>query len=48
MAYVDELLTIAQENGRARPDVPFAMMPATLLAMVIAGTPEVGPPGDPL
>jgi uncharacterized protein len=44
MAYVDDLLTIAQENGRARPDMPFAMMPATLLAMVIAGTPEVGPP----
>jgi uncharacterized protein len=44
MAYVDELLTIAQENGRARPEVPYAMMPATLLAMVIAGTPEVGPP----
>jgi predicted TIM-barrel fold metal-dependent hydrolase len=48
MAYVDELLTIAQENGRARPDVPFAMMPATLLAMVIAGTPEVGPPAGAL
>jgi len=42
--YVDDLLTIAQENGRARPDVPFAVMPATLLAMVIAGTPEVGTP----
>ena len=38
------MLTIAQENGRARPDVPFAVMPATLLAMVIAGTPEVGTP----
>jgi hypothetical protein len=42
--YVDGLLSIAQENGRARPDVPFALMPATLLAMVIAGTPEVGTP----
>jgi uncharacterized protein len=42
--YADALLTIAQENGRARPDVPFAVMPATLLAMVIAGTPEVGTP----
>jgi uncharacterized protein len=48
MAYVDDLLTIAQENGRARPDVPYAMMPATLLAMVIAGTPEVGPPSSPV
>jgi len=44
LRYVDGLLTIAQENGRARPDVPFAVMPATLLAMVIAGTPEVGTP----
>jgi predicted TIM-barrel fold metal-dependent hydrolase len=44
LRYVDGLLDIAQENGRARPDVPFAMMPATLLAMVIAGTPEVGAP----
>jgi predicted TIM-barrel fold metal-dependent hydrolase len=44
LTYVDGLLTIAQENGRARPEMPFAMMPATLLAMVIAGTPEVGTP----
>jgi uncharacterized protein len=44
LRYVDALLDIAQENGRARPDVPFAVMPATLLAMVIAGTPEVGVP----
>jgi uncharacterized protein len=44
LRYVDGLLTIAQENGRARPDVPFAVMPAALLAMVIAGTPEVGTP----
>jgi uncharacterized protein len=44
LEYVDSLLAIAQENGRAHPDVPFAMMPATLLAMVIAGTPAVGTP----
>jgi uncharacterized protein len=44
LRYVDALLDIAQENGGARPDVPFAVMPATLLAMVIAGTPEVGTP----
>jgi predicted TIM-barrel fold metal-dependent hydrolase len=44
LQYVDSLLAIAQENGRAQPDLPFAMMPATLLAMVIAGTPEAGTP----
>jgi uncharacterized protein len=44
LRYVGGLLDIAQENGRARPDAPFAMMPATLLAMVIAGTPGVGTP----
>jgi hypothetical protein len=44
LRYVDGLLTVAQENGRARPEIPYAMMPATLLAMVIAGTPEVGAP----
>jgi hypothetical protein len=42
--YTDSLLEIAQENRAARPDVPYAAMPATLLAMVIAGTPEVGVP----
>jgi hypothetical protein len=44
LGYADRLLSIAQENGQARPDVPYSWMPATLLAMVIAGTPEVGPP----
>jgi hypothetical protein len=42
--YADRLLSIAQENGQASPEIPYAMMPATLLAMVIAGTPEVGAP----
>jgi hypothetical protein len=42
--YADRLLAIAQENRESRPDVPYAAMPATLLAMVIAGTPEVGVP----
>jgi len=42
--YADRLLSIAQENGQAHPEIPYAMMPATLLAMVIAGTPEVGAP----
>jgi uncharacterized protein len=44
LRYADQLLTIAQENREARPDVPYAAMPATLLAMVIAGTPQVGVP----
>jgi uncharacterized protein len=44
LRYADSLLAIAQENGAARPDNPFVMMPPTLLAMVIAGTPEVGVP----
>jgi hypothetical protein len=44
LRYADRLLSIAQENRDARPEVPYAAMPATLLAMVIAGTPEVGAP----
>jgi predicted TIM-barrel fold metal-dependent hydrolase len=48
LAYADALLAIAQENGRARPDVPFAMMPATLVAMVLAGTPGAGVPAAPV
>jgi hypothetical protein len=44
LSYIDEVLAIGQESGAARPDVPFAMMPATLIAMVLAGTPEAGVP----
>jgi hypothetical protein len=44
LRYVDALLTIAQESAAARPDVPFAVMPGALLAMVLAGTPEAGVP----
>jgi uncharacterized protein len=44
LAYVDALLAVGQESAAAHPDVPFALMPATLLAMVIAGTPEAGLP----
>ena len=44
LSYVDALLAIGQESAAAHPDVPFALMPATLLAMVIAGTPEAGLP----
>ncbi len=44
LSYVDALLAIAQESAAARPDVPLAVMPGTLLAMVLAGTPEAGVP----
>jgi uncharacterized protein len=44
LTYVDTLLAIGQESAAAQPDVPFAIMPATLLAMVLAGTPEAGLP----
>jgi uncharacterized protein len=44
LSYIDELLAIGQESAAAHPDVPFAIMPATLLAMVLAGTPEAGLP----
>jgi hypothetical protein len=44
LSYVDALLAIGQESALAQPDVPFAIMPATLLAMVLAGTPEAGLP----
>jgi uncharacterized protein len=44
LTYVDALLAIGQESAAAHPELPFALMPATLLAMVIAGTPEAGLP----
>jgi uncharacterized protein len=44
LGYIDALLAVGQEGAAARPDVPFAVMPATLLAMVLAGTPEAGVP----
>jgi hypothetical protein len=44
LSYVDALLAIGQESALAQPDVPFAILPATLLAMVLAGTPEAGLP----
>ena len=44
LTYIDTLLAIGQESAAAHPDVPFAIMPATLLAMVLAGTPEAGLP----
>jgi predicted TIM-barrel fold metal-dependent hydrolase len=48
LGYVDALLAIAQESAAARPGVPFAVMPGTLLAMVLAGTPEAGVPNAAL
>jgi uncharacterized protein len=44
LGYIDALLDIAQQSARARPEIPFAVMPGTLLAMVLAGTPEAGVP----
>jgi hypothetical protein len=44
LTYIDAMLAIGQESAAAHPDVPFAIMPATLLAMVLAGTPEAGLP----
>jgi hypothetical protein len=44
LSYIDALLAIGQESAAAHPEVPFAIMPATLLAMVLAGTPEAGLP----
>ncbi|MEA2229639.1 MAG: uncharacterized protein QOF04_3269 [Solirubrobacteraceae bacterium] len=44
LAYVDDLLAIAQENLAATPDEPRAMAPAALLALTIAGTPTAGVP----
>jgi uncharacterized protein len=44
LTYVDGLLEIAQESAAAKPDVPVAVMPGALIAMVLAGTPEAGVP----
>ncbi len=44
LTYVDGLLAIGQENAAAHPDVPLAVMPAALLAMVVAGTAGAGVP----
>jgi uncharacterized protein len=45
LAYVDALLAIAQESRDAQPEVPYSLMPGTLAAMMIAGTPTAGVPG---
>jgi uncharacterized protein len=44
LRYIDSVLTVAQENAAAEPERPVAAMPATVLAMTLAGTPNVGVP----
>jgi uncharacterized protein len=48
LAYIDRLLEMAQENAVANPDVPYALMPATMAAMTLAGTAAVGAPAAAL
>jgi uncharacterized protein len=48
LRYVDALLEIAQENLAADPETPRAIVPASMLALTIAGTPGAGVPGAPL
>jgi uncharacterized protein len=48
LAYVDALLAIAQESREAQPDVPYSLVPGTLAAMMIAGTPSAGVPSASL
>ncbi|MEA2252515.1 MAG: uncharacterized protein QOG70_2757 [Solirubrobacteraceae bacterium] len=48
LGYVDRLLEIGQENAAAAPDVPFALMPAVLAALMLAGTPTAGVPAVPV
>lgn len=44
LAFADGLLAIAQENLAGAAETPLLMMPPVLQAMVIAGTPALGPP----
>jgi uncharacterized protein len=44
LAYVDRILAIGQEMAAANPEVTFAAVPAALLALTLAGTPEAGVP----
>jgi predicted TIM-barrel fold metal-dependent hydrolase len=48
LAYIDRLLEMAQENAVANPDVPYALMPATMAAMTLAGTAAAGAPAAAL
>jgi uncharacterized protein len=44
LAHVDQLLAIGQEALTAEPDAPYALLPAVLAAMTLAGTPAAGVP----
>ena len=48
LAYVDRLLAIGQEAAAADPETSFAAVPAALLALTLAGTPEAGVPDVPV
>lgn len=48
LEYVDRLLDIGQEVAAANPETPFAAIPAVLLALTLAGTPEAGVPDVPV
>jgi predicted TIM-barrel fold metal-dependent hydrolase len=48
LGYVDRLLAIGQEAAAAEPDKPFVAVPAALLALTLAGTPEAGVPDVPV
>ena len=45
---VDALLAIALENLAAEPENPRVIIPATLLAVTLAGTPNAGLPSASL
>ena len=48
LEYADRLLAIGQEAAAADPEKPFAAVPAALLALTLAGTPEAGVPDVPV
>lgn len=48
LSYVDAILAIGQQSAAAKPEVAVAVIPATLIAMVLAGTPEAGLPAAPV
>ncbi|MEP6952530.1 MAG: amidohydrolase family protein [Solirubrobacteraceae bacterium] len=48
LAYADRLLAIGQDAAAADPEKPFAAVPAALLALTLAGTPEAGVPDVPV
>ncbi|MGZ4268363.1 MAG: amidohydrolase family protein [Solirubrobacteraceae bacterium] len=48
LQYVDRILEIGQEEAAAEPEKAFAAVPAALLSLTLAGTPEAGVPDVPL